>query len=181
MDESENTIINPAEEKICCICGRSDETAHEFEFHYGKSRGIAKTSKVDPTAYNVKGAFKGFICHRCFYLNHMPALLVGLFVALAILFGSWYYTIASHQQEYPFYLTLVVVVIGFGTYQTFSIMKKYHNSKIDGFVIDDGAKLLIKNKKQGYIQQGYDSFWTPDEYNQMQEKLRPKPSPEPKP
>ena len=174
MNEQENALTDPVLEKDCCICGKRDDMAHEFEFHYGNKIGKENTSKTDLASHKIKGNFKGYICHACFKKNHMLPVYIGVTSMMTVFSGSLWFMQTFELTSYPLGLSFLYLIIGYGIYQTFSIVRKYNKSDITVFVIDDGAKILIKNFKKDLIAKGYDTFWTPDEYNQMLKMAEPK-------
>ncbi len=175
MENRETTAADTSAEKRCSICGAHDDSACEFEFYYGNKTRDVKTSKVDPSAHKVKGSFKGPICHRCYNRNHYLVIFAGVFGIIALLAGSLYLQFRFQMDGYPIALSFFYILAGIGVYQNYKIIKKYKTGVIDGLVADDGAKQLIKEKRDGLASEGYDTFWTPDEYRQMQRKLHPQP------
>ncbi len=156
--------------KICAICGERDDSAHEFEFYYGKKTSEAVVSKVEPSAHRVDGNFKAPICHSCYNRNHYPVIFAGIFAIVTLLSGSLYVQFRFQLDGYPFALSFFYILAGIGVYQNYAIIKKYKTGVMSALVADDGAKQLIKEKKSDFISRGYDTFWTPDEYRQMQRK-----------
>lgn len=175
MRKEENAVLDINNDKTCCICGNSGRVSHEIEFHYGKKTGTGKVAKTDIDSHVTSGSYKGYVCYNCFAKSQMPPIIIGILVALMVLSGSIYMTIALDMGNYPFALSIFYIVIGFGIHQSLKLNKKYRTGDIDKMVIDEAAKLLIKEKAGDYYKQGYDTFWTPDEFDFMERKRNPPP------
>ena len=175
MRKEENAVLDINKDKTCCICENSGRVSHEIEFYYGKKTSTEKTSKTDIDAHITSGSFKGYVCQKCFTNSQMPPIIIGILAALMVLSGSLYLTFALDMGSYPLALSVFYVVIGFGIYQSYKLIKKFNTGDVDKMVIDEAAKLLIKKKAGDFYQQGYDTFWTPDEFDFMERKRNPPP------
>ncbi len=173
MSEQENAITDTIENKTCCICGKNGGIAHKIQFHYGKKTGTQKTSKVDPAAHKIYGVYKGCVCNKCFGRSQKFPIIAGFFGIIMVLSGSIYLSIIFGMTGYPLALSIFYIIIGFGIRQSYKLLKKFETGDLDKMVIDEASKLLIKEKCGELFNQGYDTFWTPDEFEFMERKKNP--------
>jgi hypothetical protein len=173
MQEQHSDTPLPVAETCCCICGRNDSSANEFEFYYGKQgERIIADDKKSPRLFDLRGIHKGHICHRCFTKTHLPIMLAGVFGIIAVLSGSLYMQFTFQLSNYPIALSALIIIIGIGIHQTASIIRKNRKHDLTPMVLDDGSKLLIKYKKRIYEETGCDTFLTPDLYKQYNASVK---------
>ena len=176
METAVNTDSNAANSGICCICGTSDAETQNFTFYYGRKKGRTTSIKVSQSQfsqtikhkeYEFGGSCIDTLCINCYRKSRRSVFYLFAFLLLATAVGSIILKFIIPYKGYPVILVAVELILAFlmlGVYRDMN-MGKFDISQQN--VSENGSLALIKAKRKEFTNLGYNTFWTPNTYENI--------------